>query len=243
MLNELRGELWYLCSICEVPLKYEILICWAGCMSFSGADKTVILSCSKVMSQNKHLNLWKRACALGVVKGSGVKHAWNFRSGWFWDTMCQNTVGKFLWWYCVFSFFQSQNWTILCSLIRLASLWTYCLINVDIEGEKKGCWKNCFVSCSPTGSHVRLDFNHVVTVALQLCRSTLWLGASLAACFHTCSLACLMHRILLKISWTQGCRHFYCFCSRSWQIEKFSTGSSIRYYSYEQKRKPKPKFF
>lgn len=92
MLNELRGELWYLCSICEVPLKYEILICWAGCMSFSGADKTVILSCSKVMSQNKHLNLWKRACALGVVKGSGVKHAWNFRSGWL-----RYNVPKYRW--------------------------------------------------------------------------------------------------------------------------------------------------
>lgn len=116
-----------------------------------------------------------------------------FRSGWFWDTMCQNTVGKFWQWYCVFSFFQSQNWTDLRSLILLASLWTYCLINVDIEGEKKDCWKNWFVSCPPTGSHVRVDFNHVVMAVLQLCRSTRQPGASLAACFHTCSLACLMH--------------------------------------------------
>lgn len=120
------------------------------------------------------------------------------------DTMCQNRIGKFWQWYCIFSVFQSQNCTDLYFLIPLAPFWTYCLISVDIEGEKV-LLKECFVSCPPKYLHVCVNFPQGVTVVPQLCRSMLWLGASLAACFRACSLACLMHtKFCWKLSGHKG---------------------------------------
>lgn len=116
-----------------------------------------------------------------------------FRSGWFWEMMCQNRAGKFWQWYCIFPFFQSQKGTNRPEGNR--PVFSYPSPALKLLPDKCRHWRgrrNYFVFCPPKWLHVRVYFAHVVRVVLQLCRSILWLWASLAAWFHACNLACLI---------------------------------------------------
>lgn len=126
-----------------------------------------------------------------------------FRSGWFWEMMCQNRAGKFWQWYCIFFILLVTDGNRPEGNKPVFSYPPSPALNLLLDKcrHRRGR-RNCFVSCLPKWLHVRVYFAHVVTVVLQLCRSILWLWASLAACFHACNLACLILHKKFRWKWS-----------------------------------------